>query len=1340
MSYSTVKNYLSVNYELLILNYKVLILNYKLLILNYKVALLLAVLSFSFQASALCFQNIRAENSSLSINDIRAITQDNSGFIWIGTAEGLHRYDGRRFHIYDKTSPGLPSSFIVSLLADEEGLWIGTDCGVAYYDRSLDRIIPFDKKSDIGTTITGKATVITRDNKGAVWFAVNEQGAFRYNPDDGTLRNFFGTSETKLPANVRSIYFYPDGRCLLGLYYMGLYNVDWNAMTLEPAVTTGGRQYFAGDNIVGILPGVAGSVYTLSPARGLAEIDAEGSPRSIFMPEGDFEPNFFSADANFNLWMATLEGIYRYNRLRGDVEVFRYNEGDPHSLPENSVLCVFTDSYGGIWAGTAGSGVAYANPSGRNFKKMYIRTGSDRATARATAISADDEGRLWCATRRGGLYVISPGGKSVAHVDARIPSELFSVCAGGDRVWVASLDGIYSLDTRTYDVKHYDRLKPSEPLKEIRLATFYTMPDGSLLVGTTLGLYGYDFATDSFHPFDGLSECYITGAAFDADGSLWLSTFAHGLIHYDPMERRIIRNYRHSDDRASLPCDKIMDVTVDSKGTVWAATFGAGVVRLRADGGFDVFSRNTSGGHFPANVAFQVFEDGLGQMWITTNKGLVALDPTTGNATTYTSSHGLLNDDFSNCRGIRMLDGSVYLCSVDGITAFKPLEFKNKARSHRPVITDLYIDGVRMESGVSGSPLKCSPDIALRIDLSEKDRNIELIISDPSCLSADVSAKAFYRIVNEDEWRRLPDDGHLTFPYLPAGDHTIEFREVDSDGSVAELHAPISLHVAQMFYKTPLAMCLYAFLLCTGLYMLWLYTDRRNRHNLAREREELKKRQEIDAYNEKMALFSSVVNRLRAPLALIRNPLENILRTHKDNADLTNDLMVISNGADRLSRLLSEFSDFHADRCSYVLDKHPIHLYEILSNKIAALTDDNGPEIKLSGDESLLVDADRDGLDRLVEAILVIAKTGERADISLAPYHDNMVALSVFSPGVPVRPDMADEPMPLYDADSTSRSSDILRASLPVVKLLVSLHGGSIAFETPGEAEYTFRIILPAASEPEPNESETTHLCSVLLVEESEGSLAGVQQAVSAAFRVVTVQSTVVAADLLQRDRYCAVIAEATVRKPMGINICRQLAADGAYGADVPVVVIADIGTDHALGKEALVAGAAMVVEKPADAGYVLECVRAVIRRAGTAATDSMLLITGDGSVQPVSDDDVRFIQALDRVVAENIADADFDNEQLAAKMCMSKSTLIRRTKKALATTPKDYLLRKRLALAADMLMRSAGRINEVCYAAGFNTPSYFAKCFKRVYGCLPSEYKGTPPKNDSDMPSETQQ
>ncbi len=1284
------------------------------------VMVLLTVFSLSARASDLCFQSIRAENSPLSINDIWAIEQDSQGFVWIGTAEGLHRYDGRRFHIYDKTSPGLPSSFIVSLMSDEGGMWIGTDCGVAYYNRALDRIEHFNRKSDIGTSITGKATVITRDRQGAVWFAVNEQGVFRFNPSDGTLVNFFGMAENKLPANVRTIYFYPDGRCLLGLYYMGLYSVDWTKQTLDML------PYFAGDNIVGILPGTSGSVYTLSPSRGLVMIDPDAMPHPIFRPDGDFEPNSISADANYNLWLATLEGAYRYDRLTGDIKLFRNEENNLNSIAENTVRCVFCDNYGGTWIGTAGSGLSYANPTGRNFKKIYLRADSGRKSVMASALSADDDGRIWCATRRAGLYTLSPGGRNVSSVNAAVPSELFSVCAVGDCVWVTSLDGLYCYDRTTGDVRHYERLNPAEPLKEIRLASLYAMHADRLLIATTLGLYSYNPVKDGFDAFEELSKCYITGVASDADGSLWLSTFAHGLIHYDPIERRIIAAFVHTEEPGSLPCNKIMDVAVDSKGNVWVSTFGSGAARMRPDGTFDVFSRNNSSSSFPANVAFQTFEDGLGQIWITTNKGLVALDPITGNSATYTSAQGLLNDDFSGKRGVRTLDGSIYLCSADGVTAFKPLEFKNKARSHAPVITDVYIDGRRIEAGISGSPLGCSPDIASRIDISESDRNIEIYLSDPAFLSADVPAKSYYRLGDDGEWLRMPDDGKLTFPYLPSGDHLLQFREEDTDGSMSELHAPLQLHVAQMFYKTPLAIGLYAILICVGLYLLWDYTDRRNKRNLNRAREELKQRQEIEAYNEKMALFSSVVNRLRAPLALIRNPLENILRTHKDNADLTNDLMVISNGADRLSRLLNDFSDFHADRCSYVLDKRPVRLYEAVEKKIAALSGDSGDAIELNGEPGVCVDGDPSGIDRLIEATLATARAvaGGGVSVSVSSDGHGMVAMEVFCPGLEMSPEIAKTLLyPYLNADDTA--SELVRSSLPTVKLIAGIHGGSLTFAGPDETAYTFCVLLPESKNAPEEVYESTATDSVLIIEESAGSLADLQKRLECIFRVVTVQSTVVAIDLLMRDRYCAVVAEASSRKPMGISICRHLSAAGAHGSGVPVVVICESGSDHAIGKEALMAGAAMVVEKPCDAAYVEECVRAAVRRAGTGGADSMLLITGDGSVQPVSDEDVRFIKDLERVVAENIADADFDNEQLAAKMCMSKSTLIRRTKKALATTPKDYILKKRLAVAAEMLSKSSGRINEVCYAAGFNTPSYFAKCFRRVYGCLPSEYKG---------------
>lgn len=1289
---------------------------------------LLAVFMFSLHSAALCFQNIRAENSPLSINDIWAIEQDRQGFVWIGTAEGLHRYDGRRFHIYDKTSPGLPSSFIVSLMADDGGVWIGTDCGVAYYDRELDRIEHFDLKSDTGTSITGKATVITRDNKGSVWFAVNEQGLFRYSPSDGTLTNYFGRSDNKLPANVRTIYFYPDGRCLLGLYYMGLYTVDWTRMSLEPAVMAGNVPYFTGDNIVGILPGPSGSVYTLSPVRGLVMIDADCVPHPLFRPEGEFEPNSLSADDNYNLWLAALEGAYRYNCLHGGIEFFRHEENDMHSIAENTVRCIFADTYGGTWIGTAGSGVSYANPTGRNFRKIYLNNGPERTPAVASALSADDDGRIWCATRRAGLYVMSPGGKNVQHVDAALPSELFSVSAIGDCVWTSSLDGLYRYDRNTGEVRHYDRFNTADQFKEIRLATLYSMPGDRLLVGTTLGLYGYDYATDSFYAYEGLSKCFITGVAVDSDGKLWLSTFAHGLIYYDPMERRIVAAYRHDDSPGSLPCDKIMDVAVDSKGCVWASTFGSGVARLRPDGTFEVFSRNNSAGSFPANVAFQTLEDGLGQLWITTNKGLVSLDPVTGNPVTYTRAQGLLNDDFSNKRGVRALDGCIYLCSADGVTAFKPLEFKNKARSHSPVITDIYVDGVRLEAGAPGLSVGTNPDIAARVDFSENDRNIEIYVSDPGLLSGDVAAKAYYRLGDDGEWLRLPDDWRLTFPYLPSGDHLLQFREINTDGSISEFHAPVRLHVAQMFYKTPLAVCLYAILLCAGLYALWLYINRRNQRTVSRAREELRQRQEIEAYNEKMALFSSVVNRLRAPLALIRNPLDNILRTHRDNADLTNDLMVISNGADRLSRLLSEFSDFHADRCSYVLDKRPVSLYDTAEKRIAALLGDSDSVIEFSGDANACVDADPSGLDRLVEALLstAVGISGGNVAVSICRHGTGMVAMDVLCRDFELNPERIRTLLSPYLSTDDS-SPELMRSSLPMVKLIAEIHGGSLIFAESDEESYTFRVLLPVSKEVPCADPENLKTDSVLLIEETAGSLAEIGARLEESFRVVAVQSTVVAIDLLQRDHYCVVVAEASARKPMGISICRHLEAEGARDGGVPVVVIAESSADQAVGKEALMAGAAMVVGKPCDAAYVVECVRAAVRRAGTAGADSMLLITGDGSVQPVSDDDVRFIKDLERVIAENIADADFDNEQLAAKMCMSKSTLIRRTKKALATTPKDYILKKRLAFAAEMLTKSAGRINEVCYAAGFNTPSYFAKCFRRVYGCLPSEYKGGP-------------
>ena len=172
------------------------------------------------------FSHLNTANSELSFNKVHVITQDANGFIWIGTAHGLNRYDGKSIRSFSSADLGIDSAFIVSLCADEKGnLWIGSDAGLSYYNYEMDRFEPLALKSDKGTQVTNKVSRIALDKNGTVWFSVLHQGLFSY--DGNRLINwFFDNGNITLPDGIRAFYIDGNGTFWLSLYFNDLYFSD----------------------------------------------------------------------------------------------------------------------------------------------------------------------------------------------------------------------------------------------------------------------------------------------------------------------------------------------------------------------------------------------------------------------------------------------------------------------------------------------------------------------------------------------------------------------------------------------------------------------------------------------------------------------------------------------------------------------------------------------------------------------------------------------------------------------------------------------------------------------------------------------------------------------------------------------------------------------------------------------------------------------------------------------------------------------------------------------------------------------------------------------------------
>lgn len=1003
-----------------------------------------------------CFRHFTTSNSRLSFNGINCLAEDNIGFIWIGTSDGLNRYDGSQFTTFMKDELGLSSSFIVSLFYDNDRLWIGTDNGVAYYDYNLNRFIPFLTSSNKGTVIRGKITVITKDNNGNIWFAANEHGAFRYDKSSGHLYNYFIDSDHRLAANIRSIYFDDNNRCLLSLYFKNLYVADLVKERLTPVSVNNDPSWFANDNIINIQKASDSSIYVLSVNRGLTEIVHNGTGRTLTAEPVRYEPMGMKISPAGDIWIATSGGLFHYAREYDRLRVINHEPANSTSLTDNYLTCFMQDSRGGLWCGTFSSGLDYSSSLTDNFNRVFIKSGHTGQPAKVKSISIDIYGNIWLATDGAGLMrTDGTSGVTVRYRPDIIPEHTYDVCVVNKELWISASDGIYRIDTESGSCHHYDSDNSKAALWENKLIGIRSTSGSDVLILTTLGLYRYNRAHNSFDAFKGLDECYITDIAEDDYGDLWISTFAHGLIHYDTARQRIISAYHHNDaDSMSLPTDKLLSVMIDNHGNVWASSFGAGILNINEMTGVKVYDRKYFGDILPSNVIYQILQDRSGKMWATTSCGLLSFERGKCNATIYHTHHGLLNEDFATARGTVGRDGTFYLCSADGYVSFKPQLLRATTDNHRLVITGFRINGERIEAGDRSSILERSIDITNTIRLNHKQNDIEFTLSDISFSDIGGMNGLFYRLNgSEREWRPIPADGVLSFPNMTPGDYTLEFCRILSDSvsstSIKPLHAPVSIHMSEVFYKTTFAQAAYILISLILISIIWQVIYQRRMKRAETIRQHQLKEQEMKAYNEKIDMISYIANSLRTPLALIRNPLTNILRTGVDG-QLADDFMVIRNGTERLSKVLAEFT---------------------------ALNDP----------------------------------------------HENQ---------------------------SNMESENSEEESVPV-------------------------MILP-----------------------------------------------------------------------------------------------------------------------------------------------------GGGNIIKLTDADAEFIKKLDEIVMENIGDPDLSNTILAHQLCMSKSTLVRKIKNLLNTTPKDYVLARRLALAAEMLKNPSCRVNEVCYAVGFNTPSYFTKCFKKAYGMLPSEYR----------------
>ncbi len=628
-----------------------------LLLLN----LLMPMILFA-ASNDLCFRHFSVEDG-LSSNSVRALMQDKYGFLWIGTDEGLNRYDGTTVKLYRLKDRGANEA-ISSLYSTLNKIWIGTDEGIYIYDYETEDIMPFVLATSQNIHIETNTNHIVEDKDKNLWFTTVGQGIFKYNTITNHLEQYEFKNANGLMASVlvdseNQIW------AITNWGNSGLFKLN----KAENKFETFPLSYESGKHDSNALVMLEDSEHTLWLGTwecGLQKIDKYSGKATTYLHptdgKGATHIHSIMEYAPHQLLIGSDDGLLLFNTITEEYKLFTEDETNPHSLSNRFVYPIIKDHEGGIWIGTYYGGVNYISPNTGQFESFVHSRFSNSVNGTVIGrFCEDSNGDVWIASDDGGLNCFSPQNRKFSHY---LPLEgknslsyhnVHALCMDDDNLWIGTYTGgvnVLNLQTGTFKTYSAYQDNPASLDGTSSYAIFKDRKE-RIWVTSMSGVNLYNREKDNFTRIKDLDALTID-IDQDTKGNLWFSTQGKGLFKYHP-EKQIWKNYIHDHKNPnSLANNQVNCVLIDTNGEMWVGTMN-GLCKYNAEE--DAFE--TLPLEIPSHNICSIIEDQR-ILWLTTTKGLVRYTPGEG-CRVFTKSDGLQSEQFLPNAALKASDGKIYI-------------------------------------------------------------------------------------------------------------------------------------------------------------------------------------------------------------------------------------------------------------------------------------------------------------------------------------------------------------------------------------------------------------------------------------------------------------------------------------------------------------------------------------------------------------------------------------------------------------------------------------------------------------------------------------------------------
>ncbi len=775
--------------------------------------LLLGFLLQSYaQPSNVGFERYTLEQG-LSHTTVYTILQDDMGYIWLGTKEGLNRFDGYQFTAYEyelNDSTTLSGTSVYSIFFDKKGrFWVGTNEGLNLFDRYTHKAtrIPHGVTDGSGTS---NSTIwsIAEDKAGNIYLATNK-GLEYWNSKTQRFES------VKHPDIWKGkIYFVsvgPDNRVWLGTAKGGLQIFDPKKKTVQ---TFNSKNGLSGNEVRGILKDSKGRVW-VSSRKALHIFDEKEKSFEYFSPKKGNLParntNTILEDNEGIIWVGTWgTGLNLFLEKENRFVAFKNDPRNDASLSDNFVNSIYEDKSGAIWVATSG-GVSRYDKNRKHFVTYQNEVGVDNSLSSSIInnVIRDRKGQLWVATKTGGINLWDEDRQGFVHFrrNKKDPTSLLSNRTNrmsealDGKIWIATNKGVSVLNPKNEKFRNYT---PNE-------STYFTAPyiqtvlcdsAGNVWVGTVAGLDKYvGEKSPYFEPVTLLKngnsqrdKFLINNIIEGEDGKLWIGTFGKGLLHFDP-KTGDVKSYVHDGTKNSISNNHIYYIHIDGD-IIWIGTNGSGLDRFDTKTG--VFENFSSENGLPNNVINGIESDKNGMLWVSTNKGVFRLNKKTKAIKVYDADYGLQSNLFRRRASWCDPDGRIYFGGLQGLTAFYPDEI-----SDNPVKPVVHVRKMQVFDKTEKNKLfRINTSTTKPIVLKHSQNNFLVDFIGVSYYLSKRNRYKYQLIGFDNSWREAGSRRQAEYTNVPPGDYIFQAIAANSDGVWNEEGDSVQITILPPWWQT----------------------------------------------------------------------------------------------------------------------------------------------------------------------------------------------------------------------------------------------------------------------------------------------------------------------------------------------------------------------------------------------------------------------------------------------------------------------------------------------------------------------------------------------------------